>query len=181
MSTNYRFYGVNIDTPLSLANNTAQWNSLVLGQLSAKSNAQVYIVEIPHQYQSAEYCWRVVDAVYSQEDDVMSYFRAYDEDGNLLPEATFGIGYAGLLSTIAGGFKYSPVGGNRYYIPARNDFVTPNTGGYTVQVLDLEYPSEGMVFGMSKQDNQHTNLTISFRLFKLGKGYPNDMPKITPR
>lgn len=181
MSGNYRFYGVNIDTPLSLANNTNLWGSAVLGQLHKKTEGKTYVREIPQSSRDAEYCWRVVDAAWSQEDDVVTYFRAYDLDGNFLPEATFGVSYSSVPSRILGGFKYQPEAGNRYYVPAQNNFVTPNTGGYTVQVLDLDNPSEGMAFGMHKGGDQHQNLTISFRLFKVGQGYPNDMQGLAIR
>ena len=173
--SNYRFYGVNIETPLSLAHNSNQWNNSVIGQLAAKTQNQVYIREVPGNSRSAEYCWRVVDAVYSQEDDVMTYFRAFGLNGEYLPEATFGVNYSTVPSRIGGGFTYPPEFGNQYYIPAQNNFATPNTGGYTVQVLSLDYPSEGMAFGMYKQGDQHQNLLISFRLFKMDQGYPNDL------
>ncbi len=171
----YRFYGVDIDTPLSLANNTTQWDGAVIGKLNAQTSGQVYIREVPQASRNAEYCWRVVDAVFSQEDDVMSYFRAYDLEGNFLPQATFGVNYSTVPQRISGGFKFQPEFGVSYYVPAQNNFMTQNTGGYTVQVLDLNYPSEGMAFGMYKQGAQHSCLTISFRLFKMGAGYPNDL------
>lgn len=171
----YRFYGVNIEQPLSVVNNTTLWNAAILGQLYKTTEGQVYVREVPQNSRNAEYCWRVVDAAWSQEDDVVTYFRAYDLDGNFLPEATFGVNYASVPSRIEGGFTYQPEFGNRYYVPAQNNFVTPNYGGYTVQVLDLAYPSEGMAFGMHMNGDQHQNLLISFRLFKLKKGYPNDV------
>ncbi len=178
--SNYRFYGVNIETPLSLAHNTNYWDNSVIGGLAAKTSNQVYIREVPMTSRSAEYCWRVVDAVYSQEDDVMTYFRAYGFEGEYLAETTFGVNYGSVPQRIGGGFTYPPEFGNQYYVPAQNNFMTPNTGGYTVQVLSLDYPSEGMAFGMYKQGDQHQNLLISFRLFKMEQGYPNDL-SLTPR
>jgi hypothetical protein len=172
---NYRFYGVNIDTPLSLALNTSSWPDSVIGQLSAKTNNQVFIREIPRFSQNAEYGWRVVDAFFSDEDVTITYFRAYDLEGNFLPQATFGVNYGSVPNKISGGFKFEPEFGNRYYVPAQNNMHTPNPGGYTVQVLDLEYPSEGLAFGLFKQGRQHQALIISFRLFKLEENYPNDL------
>ncbi len=175
---NYSFYGVNLGTPLSLALGTggATWNNSILGQLGGQTNGQVYLREIPASSRSAEYAWRVVDAVYSSEDDVMTYFRAYDADGNFLAQAAFGVNYGSVPSSIGGGFKYQPEFGNRYYVPAQNNFMTPNTGGYTAQVLDLMWPSEGLAFGMFKQGNQHANLRISFQLMPMNQNgsYPQD-------
>jgi len=171
----YSFYGVNTDTPLSLANNTPQWNNSVIGQLNAQTNGQIYIREIPAASRSAEYGWRVVDAFFSSEDVTITYFRAYGIDGENLPYTTFGVNWSSVPARIGGGFKYPPEFGNQYYVPAQNNIHTPNTGGYTVQVLDTSYPSEGMAFGLYKQGNLHQALIISFRLFKLGQGYPNDL------
>ena len=173
--TEYNFYGVNIDTPLSLAHNRPEWDNSIIGQLSAKTKQQVYIREIPAQSRNAEYGWRVVDAYFSQEDITMTYFRAYGLDREFLPQAAFGVNWSSVPSRISGMFKFQPEFGSNYYVPAQNDFHTPNTGGYTVQVLDLNYPSEGLSFGMFKQGDQHQCLIISFRLFKLEPGYPNDL------
>ncbi|MDM8519580.1 hypothetical protein QUF64_05985 [Anaerolineales bacterium HSG6] len=174
----YDFYGVNLGTPLSLALGTSgsTWNNSILGQLGGKTKGQVFIREIQDRGRDAEYGWRVVDAVYSGEDDVMSYFRAYDEEGNFLAQAAFGVNYGSVPSRIGGGFKYRPEFGNQYYVPAQNNFMTANTGGYTVQVLDTMWPSEGLAFGMFKQGDQHANLRISFQLLKMNQegSYPND-------
>jgi hypothetical protein len=175
MEPKYNFYGVNIDTPLSLANNTSQWDSLTIGSLYAKTNGQVYIREIQGTGLNAEYGWRVVDAYFSQEDSIITYFRAFDLDGNFLPQASFGVNWSSVPDQISGGFKYPPEFGNRYYVPVGNNFPTPNTGGYTVQVLDKNNPSEGIAFGLYKQGAKHQALVISFRLFKLAQGYPNDL------
>jgi hypothetical protein len=180
MMTKYKFYGVDIETPLSLAHNKPEWNSSIIGRLNAQTDGEVYIREIPAASRNAEYGWRVVDAYFSQEDSTMTYFRAFGEDGTFLPEASFGVNYGSVPQRIGGGFKFQPEFGNQYYIPAQNDFHTPNTGGYTVQVLSLDYPSEGLSFGMFKQGAQHQCLIVSFRLFKLGPGYPNDLD-LTPR
>jgi hypothetical protein len=174
MMASYRFYGVNIDTPLSLAHNTGQFSTSTIGQLNAKSG-QIFIREIPPLNRNAEFGWRVVDAFFSDEDVTITYFRAFGLDGEPLPQATFGVNYSSVPNTVQGVFKFQPEFGNRYYVPAQNNMHTPNTGGYTVQVLDLEYPSEGMAFGLFKQGQQHQALIISFRLFKLGPGYPNDL------
>jgi len=177
----YHFYGVNVDTPLSLANNTPVWNNCVLGQLHKKTNGQCYLNEVAIHNSNATMCWRVVDAVWSDEDDLMTYFRAYDIDGRMLPDATFGVSYDGAPVSLSGGFRYKPDGSNQFYIPAQNNFMTPNSGGYSVQVLDTLNPSESMSFGIYKQGNQHQNLTISFRLFPMSRGYPNDMAGVMAR
>ncbi len=175
----YNFYGVNIETPLSLALNSNDWDTSVIGRLSTKTqdegNTAIYIREIPDNSQSAEYGWRIVDAYFSQEDSLITYFKAYDLDGTFLPQAAFGVNYSSVPQRISGRFAYKPEFGNRYYVPVQNNFVTQSTGGYAVQVLDLNYPSEALAFGMFKQGAQHQNLVISFRLFKLGTGYPNDL------
>lgn len=168
-----RFYGHSIDTPLGVVLNSPAWAGSTLDRLNEESKGQVYLKAIFPQYRTAAYCWRVVNAQWSQEDSVVTRFFAYDLDGNALPAATFGVAYGGLDSMIAGGFKYPPENGNRYYIPADNQIVTPNDGGYTVVVLDLENPSEGMAFGMHKGGAQHKTLNISFRLFPMTKDYPN--------
>ncbi len=175
----YRFYGVNIDTPLSIFNNTNDWDDSVIGKLNAKTDGQIYIREIPSQYihrsTPPQYGWRVVDAYFSQEDGLMTYFKAYGLEGEYVAQAVFGVNYGSVPDHIGGGFAYQPEFGNEYYIPGQNNFTTPNTGGYTVQVLDLNYPSEGLAFGMHKQEQQHQCLIITFRLFALGTGYPNDI------
>lgn len=174
MTNQYNFYGVNIDTPLSQAHGSdpATWAASTIGKLSNTTNNQIYIREIPSGSRSAEYGWRVVDAYFSQEDSTVTYFRAYGLDGEFLAQAAFGVNWSSVPARIGGGFKYPPEFGNNYYIPVQNDFATPNTGGYTAQVLDLDYPSEGMAFGMYKQGDQHQCLVISFRLMKLESGYP---------
>jgi len=172
----YRFYGTNINTPLSIYHNTPDWDNSVIGKLNAKTEGQVFIREIPQASRTAEYGWRVVDAYYSQEDVTMSYFRAFSLEGDFLGQAVFGVHYDTVPNKInAGQFKYRPEFGDSYYIPVQNNMNTPNTGGYNVQVLDLDYPSESLAYGMYKQGQQHQNLIISFRLCKLGAGYPNDV------
>ncbi len=176
------FFGVSIDTPLSwsLGSSGATWGNSILGQLGATTNGQIYLREIPQQSLSAEYAWRVVDAYFSIEDSIITYFRAFDVDGTFLPQAAFGVNYGSVPQRIGGGFTYRPEFGNQYYVPVQNNFTTPNTGGYTVQVLDRNWPSEGLSFGMFKQGDQHQNLVISFRLIKTGQGYPNDNSENKP-
>jgi hypothetical protein len=142
-----RFYGVNIEVPLSLAHNTTSWNNSVIGQLNAKTEGEVYIREIPQQSRNAAYGWRVVDAVFSDEDSTMTYFKAYDTDGDMLPQAIFGINYTSVPSQIGGGFNYPPEFGNRYYIPAQNNFHTPNTGGMWFRYLIWNTPVKGWRLG----------------------------------
>ncbi len=170
----YHFYGLNIDTPLSSHDGTTQWEDSVMGQLASKTNEQIYLRELSYQNKNSILAWRIADAHFSTEDSLMTYFRAYSLDGTFLPQAVFGVNYGTVPSRIKGGFKYPPEFGNEYYIPVQNNFTTPNTGGYTVSVLDLDYPSEGLSFGMYKQGAQHQCLVISFRLFKIGENYPND-------
>lgn len=105
---NYKFYGVNNSAPLSLAHNTEQWNNSIIGKLNTQTNGEIYIREIPAASRSAEYGWRVVDATYSQEDSLMTYFRAYGLDGEFLPEAAFGVNYTTVPHTINASFKYEP-------------------------------------------------------------------------
>ena len=175
--TNHNFYGVQLDTPLSLAHNKPEWNNSVVGQLYTKTDGQVFIREIPQNslIRNPVYGWRVVDAFFSDEDVTMTYFRAFGLNGEPLPHATFGVNFSSVSNRLSGGFQFEPEFGNRYYVPAQNNMHTPNTGGYTVQVLDLNYPSEGMSFGLFKQGEQHQALIVSFRLFELGVSYPNDL------
>jgi hypothetical protein len=170
------FYGVNIDTPLSLAHNTPGWGQSVIGTLTQETEGSVFIEEIPQQYQQgAEYGWRVVDAYWSPEDSTITYFRAFDVYGESLPHAVFGVNWGGAPHRIGGGFKYRPQYGNEYYIPIEAKFTTPNAGGYTAQVLDRNWPSEGLAFGMQKTKKHHSCLVVSFRLFAFGENYPNDL------
>jgi hypothetical protein len=173
------FYGLNISQPLSAAigSSAADWELSTLGQLN-RANNLVYLQEIPFHHRAAQFAWRVVDAYWSAEDGIITYFRAYDFDGRYLPDAAFGVTwrtkgeFPHKLS--GGGFKYQPPQGNKYYHPIQNNFPTPNTGGYTVQVLDRNWPSEGLAFGIRKGSvTAHQALVITFRLLALGPGYPN--------
>lgn len=170
-----KFYGANIDTPLSLANNTVQWANSVIGNLHRQTNGSIFICEIPQANRSAEYGWRVVDAYFSQEDSIITYFQAYGLGGEFMGGATFGVHYNSQPDKISGGFTYQPEFGNSYYVPVTNSFATSNTSGYTVQVLDYAYPSEGLEFGIFKQGGKHSALVVKFRLFKLEANYPNDL------
>lgn len=172
-----RFYGVDIDTPLSLAHNTRKFKDSIIGRLNRKTKGHVYIDEIVGSGLKARYGWRVVDAYYSQEDSLMTYFRAYGLDGKSLPTAAFGVHFNDMLHRIGGGFAYRPKFGSEYYVPHTGAFPTPNAGGYTTQILCLDHPSEGIAFGMYPRGKQHQNLIISFRLFELGPAYPNDLDR----
>lgn len=168
----HRFYGLRTDKPLSAVHGTEEWESSVIGRLNQLSKGQIFIREIPRASLGAEYGWRVVDARLSQEDGLMSRFTAYDLEGDLLPQAVFGIHWDEMNHRIGGGFSYRPEFGNSYYIPAAG-FLTSQTGGYTVQVLDLDWPSEGLAFGHLQSGNAHHAVIVAFRLFKLnyqGKG-----------
>lgn len=162
-----KFYGVNIDQPLSryLGTSGSDWANSPLGRLAEGS----YLMDLRDhprwdQIQAAPLAWRVVDVAYSTENTTMTRFRAYGPDGEHLPHATFGVNFGG-CSQIAGGFYYQPWHGNKYTIPLDNQIMVPETGGYAVTVLDLENPSEGFAFGMLKGGSQqHSCLVISFRL-----------------
>lgn len=172
---NHKFYNQNIEKPLSASHYTEKWEQGTIGKLHAQTNGAIYIREIPHQNRHAAHAWRVVDARFSSEDTTMTYFRAFGLNGKMLPEASFGINFGSVPDKInLAGFKFRPEFENRYYVPVENKFHTPNTGGYVVQVLDKDNPSEGLAFGLSKQGKQHQALIVSFRLFELGDAYPND-------
>jgi hypothetical protein len=152
-----------------------EWDRSTIGHLSKRTERAVYIRELLPEMQTAEFCWRVVDARFLEEDGIITYFKAYGLDGEFLPGAQFGIHWDELPHSISGGFAYRPEFGNHYYVPIVNSFVTHSTGGYTAQVLDMDYPSEGLNFGMFKQGKMHQCLVVSFRLFELGEGYPRDI------
>lgn len=164
----HRFYGVRIDEPLSAAHGTDGWESSVIGKLNKLSKGQIYIREIPRLSRlQAAYGWRVVDARLSQEDGLISRFAAYDLQGKLLPGATFGVHWDQIEHYIRGGFGHLPEYGNAYYVPGGGGFVTSETGGYTVQVLDLDWPAEGLSFGHVQTGEAHHAINVAFRLFKL--------------
>ena len=168
-----KFYGLDIDFPLSSLHGTTKWNFSKLNTILDLTDGAVYIKEIPVPHRTAKFCWRIVNVEYSIEDSMMSYFKAYDLEGNYIPDAVFGVNWASVKQRISGGFKYYPLHNNEYYVPVNNSFPTPNTGGYDVQVLDLDNPSESLAFGMYKQDH-HSCPVISFRLFPMDNMYPND-------
>lgn len=170
---NHRFYGERIDTPMSAYHNTEFYDQSRIGQLHDRSGGSIWIEEIPPVYHAAQRVWRVADINYSQEDTTMSYFLAYDQAGRYLGSAVFGVTWAGCESRITGGFHYPPLDGNHYYIPV-NGFVTQETGGYKVRVLDLLNPSEQLAFGLYKTGKAHHGVIVRFRLFELKPGYPND-------
>lgn len=174
--SNFDFFNLHIDTPLSLAlgSTPLEWDNSILGTLGKLTKEQVYLHELPYSL-DASFAWRVVDAYFSEEDGIITYFRAFNIDGTALPQAAFGVNYGSVPHKIGGRFNYKPEFGNEYYVPIANNFATPNTGGYTVQVLDRSWPSEGLSFGLYKA-RDHQALVISFRLFPLGSGYPNDIP-----
>lgn len=162
------FYGVNIEEPQSRHLDKPTWQKSVIGKLHKKTGGNIFIREIPYRSLHAKYGWKITDAYFSHEDSIMTYFRAYGLDGKLVPEATFGIHWDSMPHKIRGGFKYRPAFGNEYYLPVGPGFPTPNSGGYTVQVLDRDSPSEGLGFGMYKYGKQHQALIVIFRLFELG-------------
>jgi len=174
--TQPNFYDLVSGPPQSSFNNTSLWGASTIGQLNKLTNEAVYINEIEKHNQDAPYSWRVTDAYYSTEDGVMSWFRALGVNGEHYPFAPFGVTWPDNEASIGGGFNYPPPG-NKYYIPMENIFHTHNTGGYKVGVLDRNYPSEFLNFGMYDQGGQHQGLVITFRLFAKGfdGDYPNDI------
>ena len=174
MLHNSTFYGVHIAEPLSLVHNTSEWEYSTIGLLNRKTEGAIFIREVPKRHLKAPYCWRVVDVKLSQEDTIMTYFRAYDLDGEFQAGARFGVHFDNYENSInSHAFKYEPEFGWRYYVPVENKFATPSASGYTVQVLDISYPSEGLGFGLYKQGEKHSALEVAFRLFKVGENYPN--------
>ena len=173
----YNFYNQETDEPLSTVLDTPFWGNSILGKLNKHTNGAVYVHKLTDMMLDAEYAWRVVGAEFQDEDSPTTYFKAYGLDGRSLPNAVFGVHWNGMEARISGGFAYPPNFGNHYYVPLENSLVTPESGGYTVSVLDLDYPSEGLGFGVFKQSGLHQCLVISFRLFKLGARYPHDVQK----
>lgn len=165
----HRFYGLRIDKPLSAVHGTADWDTSIIGKLTLLSEERIYIREIPRMNREAKYGWRVVDARLSPEDGLISRFQAYNPRGEMLPEAVFGVHWDEMKHRIGGGFKYLPEFGNSYYLPSVAGFVTSQPGGYTVNVLDLDWPSEGLSFGLHQEGKLHQALIVAFRLFKLDK------------
>lgn len=146
--------------------NTTEWENSIIGRLNAESKGSVYIREVPYYNRGSDYSWKIVDAYYSDEDSTMTYFRAYDENGNKV-DASFGVSWDGCPHRLkAFRAKYQPEFGNHYLHVIEDKFHTPNTGGYYVQVLDEDNPSEALAFGLNKAGNQHKCLIISFMLFK---------------
>lgn len=176
----YNFYGLDLDKPLGadvLADRGVENSRLgKLRESSGKDDDGEYnvdVVEVAHGYRSsADFCWRVVDAFYSPEDSTMTYFRAYGMNDEHLSGASFGVWFSSCKFRTNGHFRYKPLRGSQYYMPVINNFFTPNSGGYEVQVLDTKYPSETLKFGMNVSGKQHQSLIVSFKLFELKDNYP---------
>jgi hypothetical protein len=168
------FYNAPDDAPLSRFHNTEQWPASQLGRLHAETDGAIYLRELPAYARSATLAWRVVDARWSTEDSTMTHFRAYSINSDPLPWASFGVSWDGCEHRIGGGFRFMPERGLNQYVPVDNKIHTPNIGGYFVQVLDRDNPSEILSFGMRKSGQQHQALIISFQLVPLGLYYPND-------
>jgi hypothetical protein len=169
-----QFYNVNIEKPQSAYHGKSNWHLSTIGQLHRQTDGGVFVREIPYHSRGAMYGWRVMDAYFTDEDSTMTHFRAFDQVGTMMPEATFGVRWDGCPHHIRGGLAYQPEFGNGYYVPVDNKFVTVASSGYTVQVLDRQFPSEGLEFGLHKKDG-HKALVISFRLMLLNSSYPNDV------
>lgn len=174
----YKFYNQETDKPLSTVLDTPFWGNSILGRLNKKTNGAVYVHKLTDRQLTAEYAWRIVGAEMQTEDNLTTYFKVYGVNGEYLPNAVFGVHWDKMTARISGGFEYPLKWGNHYYVPLENSLVTPESGGYTVQVLDLDYPSEGFSFGVYKQEGLHQCLVISFRLFPLGDRYPHDVDEI---
>jgi len=102
------FYGLSIDTPLSIALNAPEWENSRLGLLGKKTQKAVYIQELEGREVDAQFSWRVVDAHFSTEDSQMTYLRAFDLGGHCIPQASFGINWGTNPHRISGGFDYKP-------------------------------------------------------------------------
>lgn len=171
----YKFYNQETDKPLSTVLGTPSWGNSTLGRLNKMTDGAVYVHKMTDRQLEAKYAWRVVGAELLTEDNPTTYFRAYGFDGEFLAGAVFGIHWDKMQARISGGFRYPLKFGNSYFIPVENSLPTFQSSGYTVQVMDLGYPSEGLSFGVYKQDGPHQCLVISFRLFPLGDRYPHDV------
>ncbi len=173
----HKFYNQEIDKPLSTVLDTPFWGNSILGRLNKETDGAVYVHRLTDRQLVAEYAWRVVGAELQTEDNQTTYFKAYGLDGKFLPGAVFGVHWDKMQARISGGFEYPLKFGNSYFIPVENSLPTFQSSGYTVQVMDLDYPSEGLSFGVYKQAGPHQCLVISFRLFELGERYPHDVEK----
>jgi hypothetical protein len=170
------FYGENIDIPQSAYHGQGvKWDNSAVGRLHNETDGAVFIREIPHYQRTSMWGWRVVDAYFTDEDSTITYFRAYDEFGDAIVHPTIGVHWDGSPHRISGGFRYPPEFNSEYYIPVENKFHTPNSGGYTACILDTEYPTEGLAFGLLKAGKSHKALVIVFRLMMLSTNYPNDV------
>lgn len=161
-------YNLKIDTPLSDLHNTPQWYGSTMDKLGKLTNNAVYLIEAPQG--DNQFVWRVTDARLCDEDTTITRFRAFDSQGNYVPIMTFGVSYPGNPHKIDPTSFNHRLPTKELYVPIDNQMHTPNTGGYTVQVLDLDHPSEALAFGSFKQDNMHRALVITFRLFEMANG-----------
>ena len=91
MNPDIKFYGLNIDKPMSKQLLVGSSRDTELSKLKDMSDGAIDIKPIPHAYRNASYIWRVVNINISQEDAVMTRFRAFDIEGRLRTEAAFGI------------------------------------------------------------------------------------------
>lgn len=162
------------DRPLSLdlGLDGSPWDNTTLGRLGIDTDYSVYLTEIPMAYRQATHVWRVVHAFWSPEDAPLTRFWAYDIEGRPI-RGDFGVHYHPFDKdrVTRGSYKYPPPFGADYLWTVDNQFVTVNAGGYTVQVLDEDYPSEAMNFGLGTK-GRHQGLVIGFRLFLMTPGYP---------
>ena len=170
----HKFHGLKIDKPMSEQLRNQDFDKTQLGQLKLASDGNIKLIELPHDYRQADYVWKVVNVQFSTEDTTMTRFRAFGLDGKMLPEAVFGIWYGSLKAELSGYFDYPLAHGTQYYVPVDNRFMTVNEGGYEVQVLDTQYPSEALKFGLVKSGDKHECLVIDFRLFELNSAVDED-------
>lgn len=153
----------------------SDWMRYLFKKCEENEDGAVYVHKMTDRQLEAKYAWRVVGAELLTEDNPTTYFRAYGPDGEFLAGAVFGVHWDKMRARISGGFQYPLKFGNSYFIPVENSLPTFQSSGYTVQVMDLDYPSEGLSFGVYKQEGPHRCLVISFRLFELGERYPHDV------
>jgi hypothetical protein len=173
MNPEIKFHNLNIDNPMSSQLLDRNFEATELGKLRILSNGGIGIEPIPHPYRTAQYIWRVVNITVSSEDAVMTRFRAFDLEGRLRPEASFGVWFGSYEGAIKDYFKYEPTHGTQYYVPQDNRFMTVEQSGYEAQVLDRNYPSEALKFGLVKTGHKHDGLIVDFRLFALDEAsYP---------
>lgn len=159
-----------IALPLTRYNNTDAWADSPVGRLNAKTNGAIWVEE-PKILTSK--IWRVTDMWYMDENSPITRFHVYGEKEEHLGNAYIGVTWDGCTDSMQ---RYVRYASSRYmHVVLGNEFPTPNTAGYSAEVLNDHYASERAHFGMFKQGEKHENLMIVFRLFPVNPAlYPND-------